>query len=191
MCVVSNNQDKIFLTFAGRRPAYLAIFIFIRLKKCVLFFVKACGEARQGAEPLFKNTKIMARCEKCWNDAYTRSLSDTNKSQTEHYFDLLEERKDNPCYRQERIDSDIYVKPVYTGETALSVVHLGTSVPTHSAYKERISQLEEQLKAANQVIIKASGMISTTKPMAVRSLAVWGELNKALEKYNALKTKGK
>lgn len=39
----------------------------------------------------------MTMCEKCWADAYTRSLSDTGKTQSEHYQDLLNERKDSPC----------------------------------------------------------------------------------------------
>jgi hypothetical protein len=39
----------------------------------------------------------MAACEKCWGDAYGRMLGDSSKSQGEHYHDLLEERKDNPC----------------------------------------------------------------------------------------------
>jgi len=42
----------------------------------------------------------MAVCEKCWSDAYMRSR-DTGKSQTECYYELLEERKDNPCPVQE------------------------------------------------------------------------------------------
>lgn len=36
-------------------------------------------------------------CEKCWGDAYLRSLNDQSKSQPEHYLDLLLERQDNPC----------------------------------------------------------------------------------------------
>lgn len=36
-------------------------------------------------------------CEKCWGDAYLRSLSQPEKTQAEHYGDLLSERKDNPC----------------------------------------------------------------------------------------------
>lgn len=39
----------------------------------------------------------MASCEKCWNDAYRRTLSEPMKSQTEHYHDLLQERKYNLC----------------------------------------------------------------------------------------------
>jgi hypothetical protein len=44
----------------------------------------------------------MAGCEKCWNDAYGRSLTDTRKSQVEHLADLLRERKDNPCSPKEQ-----------------------------------------------------------------------------------------
>ncbi len=39
----------------------------------------------------------MAACEKCWADAYIRVINNPMKSQTEHYQDLLEERKNNPC----------------------------------------------------------------------------------------------
>ena len=39
----------------------------------------------------------MPACEKCWADAFRRTLEDSNKSQAEHYRDLLEERKNNPC----------------------------------------------------------------------------------------------
>lgn len=44
----------------------------------------------------------MPGCEKCWNDAYGRSLTDTRKSQVEHLADLLRERKDNPCSPKEQ-----------------------------------------------------------------------------------------
>lgn len=36
-------------------------------------------------------------CEKCWADAYLRAMSHPEKTQAEHYHDLLEERKENPC----------------------------------------------------------------------------------------------
>lgn len=39
----------------------------------------------------------MAACEKCWADAFGRVRDHPMKSQTEHYQDLLEERKFNPC----------------------------------------------------------------------------------------------
>ena len=42
----------------------------------------------------------MTACEKCWADAYVRSLADTSKTQTDHYMDLLDERKDNPCVEE-------------------------------------------------------------------------------------------
>ena len=38
----------------------------------------------------------MSACEKCWRDAYLRSIG-SGKSQTECYYELLEERKNNPC----------------------------------------------------------------------------------------------
>lgn len=44
----------------------------------------------------------MACCEKCWTDAFTRSMCDRSKSQTEHYQDLLQERDSNPCTPQEQ-----------------------------------------------------------------------------------------
>lgn len=36
-------------------------------------------------------------CEKCWSDAYLRMRDKPYKSQYDHYLDLLNERKDNPC----------------------------------------------------------------------------------------------
>jgi len=44
----------------------------------------------------------MSVCEKCWGDAYMRMLSEPTKSQSEHYYDLLQERKDNPCTPEEQ-----------------------------------------------------------------------------------------
>lgn len=44
----------------------------------------------------------MASCEKCWDDAFMRSWTEPIKSQTEHYHDLIEERKDNPCSPEEQ-----------------------------------------------------------------------------------------
>jgi hypothetical protein len=35
-------------------------------------------------------------CEKCWADAYLRSVCN-GKTQAENYCNLLEERKDDPC----------------------------------------------------------------------------------------------
>ena len=43
----------------------------------------------------------MPMCEKCWADAYRRSFG-TPKSQTECYYELLDERKDNPCSKEQQ-----------------------------------------------------------------------------------------
>jgi hypothetical protein len=40
-------------------------------------------------------------CEKCWADAYLRSIIE-GRTQTEHYRELLEERKENPCTPEEQ-----------------------------------------------------------------------------------------
>lgn len=47
-------------------------------------------------------------CEKCWGDAYFRwySMMDVRKSQSDHYRDLLEERKENPCTPEEQKGSN-------------------------------------------------------------------------------------
>ena len=45
-------------------------------------------------------------CENCWGDAYMRWLSNPEKSQGEHYQDLLKERKDNPCSEAEQRGDD-------------------------------------------------------------------------------------
>ena len=42
-------------------------------------------------------------CEKCWGDAYNRMrFVDPTRSQSDHYRDLLEERKGNPCTPEEQ-----------------------------------------------------------------------------------------
>lgn len=43
----------------------------------------------------------MPCCEKCWGDAYVRSLGN-GKGQEQNYHDLLIERKDNPCSFEEQ-----------------------------------------------------------------------------------------
>jgi hypothetical protein len=40
-------------------------------------------------------------CEKCWEDAWTICLF-SNKTQSECYHELLEERKNNPCSPKEQ-----------------------------------------------------------------------------------------
>jgi hypothetical protein len=44
----------------------------------------------------------MASCEKCWSDAYVRMLQNPDKSQTDHYIDLLNEREKIPCSPKEQ-----------------------------------------------------------------------------------------
>ena len=44
----------------------------------------------------------MSACEKCWSDAYHRSISSPMKSQAEYYSELLEERKENPCSEKDQ-----------------------------------------------------------------------------------------
>jgi hypothetical protein len=41
-------------------------------------------------------------CEKCWGDAYVRWMSDSSKTQAEHYQDLLAERVLKPCSPKEQ-----------------------------------------------------------------------------------------
>lgn len=44
----------------------------------------------------------MSACEKCWADAGLRILNHPLVSQSEHYQDLLEERKFSPCSPREQ-----------------------------------------------------------------------------------------
>lgn len=44
----------------------------------------------------------MSACEKCWGDAAYRAHIHPEKSQAEHYRDLLRERKDTPCTPEEQ-----------------------------------------------------------------------------------------
>ena len=44
----------------------------------------------------------MSSCEKCWYDASLRVRSDYSKTQSEHYYDLLKEREQNPCTPQQQ-----------------------------------------------------------------------------------------
>jgi len=48
----------------------------------------------------------MASCEKCWGDAYTRTHTNPTKSQAEHYQDLINERKENPCTPEQQAGHD-------------------------------------------------------------------------------------
>lgn len=44
----------------------------------------------------------MACCEKCWADAYWRWHCNPDKTQAEHYTDLLREREAEPCTEYEQ-----------------------------------------------------------------------------------------
>jgi len=60
----------------------------IRLDARVIIFVEEAG---------------MASCEKCWGDAYKRTLTNPMKSQAEHYSDLIKERNgSNKCTPEEQ-----------------------------------------------------------------------------------------
>lgn len=54
----------------------------------------------------------MASCEKCWSDAYWRTHSDPMKGQSEHYQDLVRERKENPCTPEEQAGKDATECPI-------------------------------------------------------------------------------
>lgn len=46
-------------------------------------------------------------CVKCWGDAYMRMIgSGSGKSQHDHYLELLEERRANPCTPEEQRGTD-------------------------------------------------------------------------------------
>ena len=45
-------------------------------------------------------------CEKCWGDAYLRMRHDPSKTQSDHYRELLEERKDAPCTTEQQAGTD-------------------------------------------------------------------------------------
>ncbi len=45
---------------------------------------------------------FLGMCNKCWNDAALRVGEDSSKSQYDHYIDLIDERRANPCSSEER-----------------------------------------------------------------------------------------
>jgi hypothetical protein len=47
----------------------------------------------------------MAACEKCWSDAYMRSRWN-GKSQSDNYQDLLQERRTNPCSKEQQMSTE-------------------------------------------------------------------------------------
>jgi len=49
----------------------------------------------------------MASCEKCWGDAYMRTLTNPMKSQAEHYQDLIKERRgEKACTPEQQAGHD-------------------------------------------------------------------------------------
>jgi hypothetical protein len=61
----------------------------------------------------------MPTCEKCWADAHKRAVSNPTRSQTDHYYDLLKERKDKPCSPEEQAGDwrqDFQDPHMYEGE---------------------------------------------------------------------------
>ena len=36
-------------------------------------------------------------CDKCWDDAGLRTQGDSSKSQYDHYVELMDERREDPC----------------------------------------------------------------------------------------------
>lgn len=79
-------------------------------------------------------------CEKCWADAYLRCLKDPEKSQTEHYHDLLEERRMSPCGGRVKSLPEI-VADNNRAQAAYNTPNLNEAVTTASTlpqgYKER------------------------------------------------------
>ena len=44
-------------------------------------------------------------CRQCWDKAYYRSLGDTNKTQSEHYADILHEDMVHPVSSRDLLES--------------------------------------------------------------------------------------
>jgi len=57
----------------------------------------------------------MGACEKCWGDAFSRSISNRT-SQAEEYYKLLEERKDKPCTHEQQAGDSVQ-EPAKGGES--------------------------------------------------------------------------
>ncbi len=56
------------------------------------------------ADPDVKLARGRSPCEKCWADAYNRMIAEGERSQSDHYLDLIEERNDagTPCTEEEQ-----------------------------------------------------------------------------------------
>lgn len=60
---------------------------------------------------MYKRKGVMASCEKCWGDAYTRMRCDPSQGQADHYSDLISERADDPCTPEEQAGEDAKMCP--------------------------------------------------------------------------------
>lgn len=65
----------------------------------------------------------MASCEKCWGDAYMRTHETPGKSQAEHYTDLIDERKDNPCTPEQQAGKDAKICPKCNRKTIHQMIN--------------------------------------------------------------------
>jgi hypothetical protein len=66
----------------------------------------------------------MASCEKCWEDAFYRSMVDAFKSKSEHYSDLIKERKDNPCTPEEQAGEEAEICKECNRQTVHQYIHV-------------------------------------------------------------------
>lgn len=81
----------------------------------------------------------MAMCEKCWADAYMRAVNNPSKSQTKHYFDLLEERKGNPCTPEQQRGEELNIQEMIMEED--NILHIPTHQETVDKCFEEIANL--------------------------------------------------
>ena len=81
-------------------------------------------------------------CEKCWNDAFRRAMTD-GRSQADHYLELLAERKDTPC------------GPQYDSEEYFKLGGLGNPIEIDEEIGERNE--ETSLRAHHDALPKPSG----------------------------------
>jgi len=54
-------------------------------------------------------------CQKCWDDAHLRAAEGGTKTQTDHYIDLLRERRSIPCTPEEQDRHDAELKEILEG----------------------------------------------------------------------------
>ena len=74
----------------------------------------------------------MPSCEKCWGDAYLKMMLNQDKSQTEYYSMLIEERKANPCTPEQQAGQDAEECPKCKRNT----IHVIIKYCTNCSYKQ-------------------------------------------------------